>query len=63
MAVELPTLQSPPAAPAARGGVDAAPEASRAVAPERLVSLDAYRFETLDPLYEMAARVNLLEVA
>ena len=27
------------------------------------VSLDAYRFETLDPLYEMAARVSLLEVA
>jgi hypothetical protein len=27
------------------------------------VSLDAYRFETLEPLYEMAARVSLLEVA
>jgi len=27
------------------------------------VSLDAYRFETLDSLYEMAARVSLLEVA
>ena len=27
------------------------------------VLLDAYRFETLDPLYEMAARVSLLEVA
>ena len=27
------------------------------------VSLDAYRFETLDPLFEMAARVALLEVA
>ena len=27
------------------------------------VSLDAYRFDTLDPLYEMAARVRLLEVA
>jgi DNA invertase Pin-like site-specific DNA recombinase len=27
------------------------------------VSLDAYRFETLDPLYDMAARVSLLEVA
>ena len=27
------------------------------------VFLDAYRFETLDPLYEMAARVSLLEVA
>jgi DNA invertase Pin-like site-specific DNA recombinase len=27
------------------------------------VSLDAYRFETLDPLYEMAARISLLEVA
>ena len=27
------------------------------------VSLDAYRFETLDPLYEMAAPVSLLEVA
>jgi DNA invertase Pin-like site-specific DNA recombinase len=27
------------------------------------VSLDAYRFETLDPLYDMAARASLLEVA
>jgi hypothetical protein len=27
------------------------------------VSLDAYRFETLEPLYGMAARVHLLEVA
>jgi hypothetical protein len=27
------------------------------------VALDAYRFEALDPLYEMAARISLLEVA
>jgi hypothetical protein len=27
------------------------------------VSLDAYRFETLEPLFGMAARVQLLEVA
>jgi hypothetical protein len=27
------------------------------------VSLDAYRFQTLDPLFGMAARVNLLEAA
>jgi hypothetical protein len=27
------------------------------------VTLDAYRFETLDPLFAMAARINLLEVA
>jgi hypothetical protein len=27
------------------------------------VSLDAYRFETLEPLFAMAARTKLLEVA
>jgi hypothetical protein len=27
------------------------------------ISLDAYRFETLDALYGMAARIKLLEVA
>lgn len=27
------------------------------------VSLDAYRFETLEPLFELAARISLLEVA
>jgi hypothetical protein len=27
------------------------------------VSLDAYRFQTLGPLFGMAARVNLLEAA
>jgi hypothetical protein len=27
------------------------------------ISLDSYRFETLEPLFAMAARVELLEVA
>jgi hypothetical protein len=27
------------------------------------ISIDSYRFETLEPLFGMAARANLLEVA